>query len=165
MFEDEAGQKKILEQKKSFGQFLIWILIQDSDPDSNPDPKLTSGRIRIRNKSFGSATLIPNRPDTDPHHRDKMDRIRSASKWIRIRINLLMTSQNVRYMENALFRAISRLSLYLEAGIPIRIRNRIKVKSWIGIRIKVTSRIQIRIRFKVSSRIRIHPQYCTASGA
>ncbi len=57
------GWVKILEQKKrSFGQFLILIRIQDLDPDSNPDSKLTSGRIRIRNrirnKSFGSATLL-----------------------------------------------------------------------------------------------------------
>jgi hypothetical protein len=55
-------------RKRSFGLFLIRIQIQDLDLDSNPDPKpdpnpkLTKGRIRIRNrirnKSFGSATLI-----------------------------------------------------------------------------------------------------------
>ncbi len=36
------------------------IRIQDSnlDPKPDPNPKLTKGRIRIRNKSFGSATLV-----------------------------------------------------------------------------------------------------------
>jgi hypothetical protein len=51
-------------RKISFGLFLIWIQIQDLDPDPklDPNPKLTEGRIRIRNrirnKSFGSATLL-----------------------------------------------------------------------------------------------------------
>jgi hypothetical protein len=51
--------KNLRTKKRSFGQFLINILIQDFDPDSNPDqnPKLTSGRIRIRNFCFGFATL------------------------------------------------------------------------------------------------------------
>ena len=44
-------------RKRSFG--LIRIQIQELDPD--PNQKLTKGRIRIRNrirnKSFGSATL------------------------------------------------------------------------------------------------------------
>jgi hypothetical protein len=47
------------------------------------------------------------------------------------------------------------LSLYLEARILIRIRNRIKVTGRIRIRIKLTSRIRIRIRIKVTKRIRI----------
>ncbi len=57
--------------RRSFGLFLIRIQIQDQDPDSNPDPnpKLIKDRIRIRNrirnKSFGSATL---QKHVDPEH-------------------------------------------------------------------------------------------------
>ncbi len=63
MFEDEAAWN--LCKKRSFGQFLICIQIQDSVSiqDSNPHPKsgFKSGvriRIRIRNFCFGSATLV-----------------------------------------------------------------------------------------------------------
>ncbi len=52
-------RKNFSTKKRSFGQFLIWIRIQDSDTN---DPELTSGRIRIwnliRNFYFGSATLV-----------------------------------------------------------------------------------------------------------
>jgi hypothetical protein len=64
-------RKNLSTQRGRFGQFLIRIRIQDSDPDPNPgfesgfesgsDSKLTAGRIRIRNQirnfCFGSATL------------------------------------------------------------------------------------------------------------
>jgi hypothetical protein len=71
-------------------------------------------------------------PNPDPH------RIRiKVISWIRI--NLQMTSQNVLNMSQ--FEPIFKvLSLYLEAGIRIRI----KMTSRIRIRIKVTSRIRIR---------------------
>ena len=55
-----------IKKNKSFGQFLIWIRIHDSYPDSNsdsnldPDPKLTSGRIR---SETGSETFV-----SDPQH-------------------------------------------------------------------------------------------------
>ncbi len=73
-------------KKRSFGLFLIRIQIEDLDPDPKPDPnpKLTEGRIRIRNrirnKSFGSATLDKS-IFLDP------DWIRiQSSQWIWIRI-------------------------------------------------------------------------------
>jgi hypothetical protein len=54
---------------------------------------------------------------------------------IRIRINLQMTSQNVWNM--SLFEHfLQGFDPYLEARIWIRIRIRIRVKSWIRIRIK-----------------------------
>ncbi len=48
VFMMKVGLRKIL-VKKVLASFFIRIQIQDLDPDSNPDPKLTSGRIRIRN--------------------------------------------------------------------------------------------------------------------
>jgi hypothetical protein len=61
--------------------------------------------------------------------------------WIRMCINLQMTSLNVWNM--SLFEHLFKvLSLYLEA----RIRIRIKVKSRIRIRMKVKGRIRIRIK-------------------
>ncbi len=62
-------RKNVSTKRGSFGKFLIRIQIRNpdlnpnSDPASNldPDSKLTAGRIRIRirirNLSFGSATL------------------------------------------------------------------------------------------------------------
>jgi hypothetical protein len=62
--------------------------------------------------------------------------------WIRIRINLQITRQNIWNM--SLFKHFFKVfSLYLEARIRIRIR--IKVIGRIRIRIKVTSMIRIHI--------------------
>ncbi len=81
--------------------------------------------------------------------------LQQSDSWIRIRINLQMTNQNVWNI--SLFTHFSKvLSLYLVARIRIRIkaksriririRNRIKVTSRNRIYIKVTSRIWIRIK-------------------
>jgi hypothetical protein len=62
--------------------------------------------------------------------------------WIRIRISLQMTSQNVWKM--SLFEHFFKvLRLYLEARIRIRIRT--EVKGRIRIRIKVKNRIRIKM--------------------
>jgi hypothetical protein len=78
--------------------------------------------------------------DPDSNKNDTLDpdehpeRIKVIS-WIRVRINLQMTSQNVWNL--SLFKHFVKvLSLYFEARIRIRIR----------IRIKLTSRIQFRIK-------------------
>ncbi len=83
--------------------------------------------------SFTRLFLRYNQWVLDPHHFGNLDP-ESASKWIRIRIYLQMTSRNDWNM-NLIQHFFKGLSLYLEARIWIRIR--IKVISWIRIRINL----------------------------
>jgi hypothetical protein len=86
----------------------------------------------------------------DPHHIVKL----KVRIWIRIRINLQMTSENVWNM--SLFEQFfSVLSRYLKARIRIRIRIKVKGRILIRIRIRIKVKSRIRIHIKMTSRIRI----------
>ncbi len=88
--------------------------------------------------------------DPDPRQIEGKDPDPHQICWIRIRIYLQLTSKNVWNMR--LFEHFFKvLSLYLETGIRIRIKEKSRIR--IRIRIKVTS--SIRISIKVTSRIRI----------
>ncbi len=118
-------------------------LLNTSGPPEEPRPK----NLIIWKFNLVAVSVA----DSDPHRTEGRSRIHiKVISWIRIRINLQMTSQNVWNM--SLFEHFFKvLSLYLEA----RIRICIKLKRRIRIRIKVTSRIWIRIHIKVASRIGI----------